>query len=159
MIANIAVYPEVDASLAAQLLQRAEGRTWRQYVLLAAVGRADEHPLPTGTINTRATNWLTWGARFEFKSLYEGHFFTAPPSQNARRHTVPNAEISDQRLSSQGRLLHALLDLDEISLEETADVCRQLAVEPEDPPSGPATTHHGEHARGWSSAALRPDSR
>jgi hypothetical protein len=77
-------------------------------------------------------------------ALYEAHYFTAPKKLTTSRLPVPNTEMSEQRLSSQGRLIHALLDLEEISPEETADVRRQLAVEVADPEAEPATASHEE---------------
>ena len=49
LFANVAVYDAIiDAGLAALMLGRAEAQTWRQYVLLATVARAEEQPLPDG---------------------------------------------------------------------------------------------------------------
>lgn len=130
LFANLAVEPALDPAIAALALHRAEALTWRQYVLLAAVGRADRLPLPQGSVGTAATGWTEWGAKREFMDLYEGGYFTAPEKKTERMGlTLFNTELSEQRLGTQGVLMHDLLALDEIADVEVREVHSLLEAE------------------------------
>lgn len=113
MFANVAVMEEVDEGLAALVLARAEVLTWRQFVILAAVGRKDRLQLPEGDLGDDPGAWQAWGARREFRDLYEQGFFGAPGRTTQRMGlSIPNTSIHEQRLAHPGQLLQQLLSLD-----------------------------------------------
>ena len=115
LFADIAVLDDIDAGLAALALHRAESLTWRQYVLLAAVGRADRLPLPAGELGDDPGGWAAWGTLREFRDLREAGYLRAEAKKTAHMGlTVPNTALPDQRLAHQGLLLHQLLALDVI---------------------------------------------
>ncbi|WP_440308881.1 hypothetical protein [Jatrophihabitans sp.] len=123
MFARVATDSAVDAGLAAWVLRQAETLTWRQYVMLAAVGRAELIPLPTSVIGAPARSWWKWGAHREFRDLYEYGFLDSPPKQTANRgFPIPNTEMSEQRLGNSGMALLMLLALDEISDAEVLKI-------------------------------------
>ena len=115
LFANVAVLNDIDAGLAAMALERAESLTWRQYVLLAAVGRADRLPLPAGELGDDPGGWAAWGTRREFRDLHEAGYLRAEAKKTVHRGLrVPNTALPDQRLAHQGLLMHQLLALDVI---------------------------------------------
>jgi hypothetical protein len=79
LFANVAVYDEIDAGLAALMLGRAKALTWRQYVLLAAVAHAEEQPLPDGELSDDSDAWHAWGVRRELRDLYDAGYLYGGP--------------------------------------------------------------------------------
>ena len=114
LFARVAIDAGLDNALAAYALRRAESLTWRQYVILAAVGRADRLPLPPGELADREDAWLGWGARREIRELNESGYLGAPRKKTPTGLPIPNTTVAEQRLTAQGQLLYALLSLDDV---------------------------------------------
>lgn len=115
LLANVAVDEHMDAGVAALALREAQTLSWRQYGLLAAVGRAERLSLPHREMGEASATWVAWGAMQELQSLHTEGYLRAPP-----RHTpitgarVVNLDIGEQGLTNKGQLLHYLLHLDAI---------------------------------------------
>jgi hypothetical protein len=112
LVAEVAVSPDIDVALAARALQLAESCSWRQLVLLAAVGRRDRAPLPMGSLEDEPRGWRAWGAREDVADLRRAGLLDPPlvvPRPGAVR---PRLRPADLRLTRRGVLVHRLLALD-----------------------------------------------
>jgi hypothetical protein len=111
LVAEVVVSPDIDVALAARALQLAESCSWRQLVLLAAVGRRDRAPLPMAPLEDDPRGWRAWGAREDITDLQRaGLLDPAPPVD--RPGTRPRLRPADLRLTRRGVLVHRLLALD-----------------------------------------------
>lgn len=123
LFANVAVHDEIDAGLAALMLRRAEALTWRQYVLLAAVARAEKQPLPAGELSDDPDAWHGWGLRRELRDLYEAGYLHGGSKETPNMGLpYPNLTLSALRLAHQGVLVHHLLSLDLIPDKDATEV-------------------------------------
>ena len=112
LIAEVAVSPEIDLALADRALRLAGDCSWRQLVLLAAVGRRDRAPLPLQPFEDDPRGWRTWGAREDVTGLQRAGLLD-PPLTTARPGAVqPRLRAADLRLTRRGVLVHRLLALD-----------------------------------------------
>lgn len=123
LLANLAVHDELDAPAGAMALQTAQGLTWRQYVMLAAVGRGEENPLPSGELYDNPGNWNAWAARKELQQLFDAGFIAGPKKKTEHLELdLINLAVPEQRLAHYGKLLHALLSLDKITDADIEEV-------------------------------------
>jgi hypothetical protein len=138
--ASAALDPALDAHLCAAMLRDATSLSWRQYTLLAAVGRSERLPLPGVEISLGGPDWATWGVRFEFNQLYEANYFAAPRKETPRaRLPLFNLTLRDQRLASRGMVLHHMLNLDEVPDHDVLPLHDALALmRPGGDPAEPA---------------------
>jgi hypothetical protein len=111
LVAEVVVSPDIDVALAARALQLAESCSWRQLVVLAAVGRRDRAPLPMAPLEDEPRDWRAWGAREDVTDLQRAGLLDPPPATD-RPGTRPRLRPADLRLTRRGVLVHRLLALD-----------------------------------------------
>jgi hypothetical protein len=113
LVAEVAVSPDIDAPLAVRALQLAEECSWRQLVVLAAVGRRDRVPLPLAPLEDDPRAWRAWGAREDIADLQRAGLLDPPPADRRPGPAVrPRFRLADLRLTRRGVLVHRLLSLD-----------------------------------------------
>jgi hypothetical protein len=113
LVAEVAVSPDIDPALAARALQLAEQCSWRQLVVLAAVGRRDRVPLPLAPLEDEPRAWTAWGAREDIADLQRAVLLEPPLADRRPGPAVrPRLRPADLRLTRRGVLLHRLLALD-----------------------------------------------
>jgi hypothetical protein len=131
LFANVAYDSNLDAALANHSIGQAEKLSWRQFVLLAALGRKDRMVLPDGDISDDPGEWNAWGVRRELMDLYEDRYIGAPSPRTAKYGLpYPSSSLRDLRLAHGGQLLHHLLSLDTIRDEEVAAIHNGLRLAP-----------------------------
>jgi hypothetical protein len=126
LVAEVVVSPDVDVALAARALQLAESCSWRQLVLLAAVGRRDRSPLPMTPLEDDPRAWRAWGAREDVADLQRAGLLDPPPTAAVRPGTRPRLRPADLRLTRRGVLLHRLLALDFVREDDVAAALADL---------------------------------
>jgi hypothetical protein len=112
LVAEVAVSPDIDAALADRALRLAAGCTWRQLVLLAAVGRRDRAPLPLRPLEDDPRAWTAWGAREDLAGLQRSGLLDPPATPSRPGSVQPRLRAADLRLTRSGVLVHRLLALD-----------------------------------------------
>jgi hypothetical protein len=121
LVAEVAVSPDIDAPLADRGLRLAERCSWRQLVLLAAVGRRDRAPLPLHPLDDDPRPWRTWGAREDVTELQHAGLLDPPPAApRPGGAALPRLRLADLRLTRRGVLVHRLLALDFVRDEDVA---------------------------------------
>jgi hypothetical protein len=129
LVAEVAASSDIDAALATRALQLAEQCSWRQLVVLAAVGRRDRSPLPLAPLADEPRSWRAWGAREDLADLQRAGLLDppaaasyAPTGSTARSGSGsgarPRLRLADLRLTRRGVLLHRLLALDFVRDDE-----------------------------------------
>lgn len=128
LYAQAAVHPELDAALCASVLRDASNLSWRQLVMVAAVGRSETLPLPAVEVSLSGSDWSSWGASLEMEQLHEQGFMSGP-TKYTEGIELPliNTALREQRLSDRGRILHQLLGLDHVSDGEVLAIHDLLA--------------------------------
>lgn len=124
LIAEVAVSSDIDAALADRALRLAAGCTWRQLVLLAAVGRRERAPLPLQPLEDDPRAWTAWGAREDLTGLQRAGLLD-PPLTPARP-GQPRLRTADLRLTRRGVLVHRLLALDFVREDDIAAALADL---------------------------------
>ncbi|SDP58670.1 hypothetical protein SAMN05660199_04300 [Klenkia soli] len=119
LLAEVVFSPDVDAALAERALLVARDLTWRQWALLAAVGRRERSPLPLVPVPVDPRAWSTWGALEDLVGLQEAGLLDPPvavprPGGAAQ----PRLRPADLRLTRRGVLLHRLLALDFVRADD-----------------------------------------
>lgn len=128
LVAEVAVSPDIDAALADRALRLAEQCSWRQLVLLAAVGRRDRSPLPLPPLPDDPRPWRAWGAREDVTDLQRAGLLD-PPLAPARPGSVrPRLRLADLRLTRRGVLAHRLLALDFVRDDDVAAALTDLEL-------------------------------
>ncbi len=113
LLAEVVVSADIDAALATRALRLAEGLSWRQLVLLAAVGRRDRAPLPMASLEDEPRSWNAWGAREDLTELRVTGLLDPPPAApRPGGAALPKLRPADLRLTRRGVLVHRLLALD-----------------------------------------------
>jgi hypothetical protein len=112
LLAEAAVSPDVNLSLAGRGLRLAESLSWRQLALLAGVGRRDRVPLPMAPLESQPRAWRAWGAREDVADLQSAGLLDPPPVPVRPAATLPRLRAADLRLTRRGVLVHRLLVLD-----------------------------------------------
>ena len=113
LLAEIAVSPDIDADVAGRALRLAENLSWRQFALLAAVGRRDRVPLPISPLDDEPRGWAAWGAREDVADLQRAGLLDPPPAQpRPGGSALPRLRMADLRLTRRGVLVHRLLVLE-----------------------------------------------
>ncbi|MEU2350790.1 hypothetical protein [Modestobacter sp. NPDC049651] len=132
LVAEVAVSPDIDVHLAERALQLAGSCSWRQLVLLAAVGRRDRAPLPLGPLDDDPRPWRAWGAREDVADLQRAGLLDPPPAPPQRPGGTarPRLRPADLRLTRRGVLVHRLLALDFVRDEDVAAALADLAEQP-----------------------------
>jgi hypothetical protein len=132
LLAEVAVSPDVDLALAARALQLTESCSWRQLVLLAAVGRRDRTPLPLTPLDDDPRSWRAWGAREDVADLQRAGLLDPPPEgpQRPGGAVRPRLRPADLRLTRRGVLVHRLLALDFVRDEDVAAALTDLIQPP-----------------------------
>lgn len=129
LVAEVAVSPDIDAALAARALQLAEECSWRQLVVLAAVGRRDRAPLSLAPLEDEPRAWTAWGAREDITDLQRAGLLDPPPADRRPGPAVrPRLRPADLRLTRRGVLLHRLLALDFVRDDTVAAVLADLGL-------------------------------
>jgi hypothetical protein len=130
LVAEVAVSPDIDLALAARALQLTESCSWRQLVLLAAVGRRDRTPLPLEPLDDAPRGWRAWGAREDVADLQRAGLLDPPPEPAHRPGGTPRPRLrpADLRLTRRGVLVHRLLALDFVRDEDVAAALADLTV-------------------------------
>lgn len=127
LVAEVAVSPDLDAALADRGLRLAEGCTWRQLVLLAAVGRRDRAPLPLEPLPDDPRPWSAWGAREDVTDLQRAGLLDPPPAApRPGGAALPKLRLADLRLTRRGVLVHRLLALDFVRDDDIAAALASL---------------------------------
>ena len=130
LVAEVAVSPDIDVALAARALQLAESCSWRQLVLIAAVGRRDRSPLPMGSLEDEVAGWTAWGAREDVADLRRAGLLD-PPMTGGRPGAVrPKLRPADLRLTRRGVLVHRLLALDFVREDDVQAALADLDLPP-----------------------------
>ncbi|QNG38464.1 hypothetical protein F1C76_19565 [Geodermatophilaceae bacterium NBWT11] len=119
LLAEVVVSPDVDAALADRVLRTTARLSWRQLVLLAAVGRRERSPLPLTPVPVDARAWTTWGAVEDLTELQQTGLLD-PPVAVPRPGGAALARLrpADLRLTRRGVLVHRLLALDVVRADE-----------------------------------------
>jgi hypothetical protein len=128
LYAQAAMHPELDAALCASVLRDATNLSWRQLVMIAAVGRNDRLPLPAVEVSLSGSDWSSWGASLEMGQLHEQGFMSGP-TKYTEEIELPliNTALREQRLSNRGLILHQLLGLEYVPDGEVMAVHDLLA--------------------------------
>ncbi len=126
LLAHIAFQPQIDRDSAHHLVKLAQELSYRQLCLFALIGRKDRFTLP----NERRGGPLkpeTWSAFDEFDRIgyAQLELVLAPPDAPGLLPTNLNAPASSM-LSTKGRLLHDLMDLETIPDEELRSLAEVL---------------------------------
>ena len=129
LVAEVVVSPDIDVALAARALQLAESCSWRQLVLLAAVGRRDRAPLPMAPLEDDPRPWRAWGAREDVADLQRAGLLDPPPA-TVRPGSRPRLRPADLRLTRRGVLLHRLLALDFVREDDVQAALADLDLPP-----------------------------
>jgi hypothetical protein len=131
LVAEVAVSPDIDAALADRGLRLAEESSWRQLVLLAAVGRRDRAPLPLQPLDDDPRAWRAWGAREDVAELQRAGLLDPPPAAlRPGGAAQPRLRLADLRLTRRGVLVHRLLALDFVRDDDIAAALADLGVPP-----------------------------
>ena len=129
LVGEVAVSPDVDVPLAERALQLAESCSWRQLVLLAAVGRRDRAPLPLAPLEDDPRPWRAWGAREDVTDLQRAGLLEPAPATPAPGGAArPRLRPADLRLTRRGVLVHRLLALDFVRDEDVAAALADLGL-------------------------------
>lgn len=113
LLAEAALSPDLDDGVLVRGLRTATALTARQWVLLAAVGRADRVPLPMAPLPAAPRGWTAWGAVEDLTELQRSGLLDPPPSAARPGGAVlPRLRTADLRLTRRGVLVHRLLALD-----------------------------------------------
>ncbi|HEX2074507.1 MAG TPA: hypothetical protein VHF92_12050 [Geodermatophilus sp.] len=128
LLAEVAVSPDLDAALVARALRLAGTLSWRQLVLLAAVGRRDRLPLPMTPLADDPRAWAAWGAREDVADLQRGGLLDPPPAQpRPGGAALPRLRPADLRLTRRGVLVHRLMALGFVRDHEVAAALAELS--------------------------------
>lgn len=129
LYANVATDPKVDAALAAASLASARELTWRQYVLLAALGRENSSGLLGGQLEDDPGSWSGWGARQELNDLLERNYVMGGTDHTERFSLpLPSSDMTRLKLARRGVLMCHLLSLDTISNDEVDETKNMLVM-------------------------------
>ena len=129
LLAEVAVSADLDADLVARGLRLAEGLSWRQLALLAAVGRRDRVPLPMTPLDDDPRDWTTWGAREDVADLQRAGLLDPPPAQpRPGGAALPRLRPADLRLTRRGVLVHRLLALEVLRDEAVTAALADLGL-------------------------------
>ncbi|MGZ4541436.1 MAG: hypothetical protein ACXVXS_20175 [Blastococcus sp.] len=112
LLAEAVVSPDVDADLVGRALRIAESLSWRQFALLAGVGRRDRVALPMAPLEDEPRAWTAWAAREDVTDLQRAGLLDPPPVPPRPVATLPKLRPVDLRLTRRGVLVHRLLVLD-----------------------------------------------
>ncbi|MGY2081335.1 hypothetical protein [Modestobacter sp. SYSU DS0657] len=130
LLAETAVSPDIDPGLATRALQLADSCSWRQLVLLAAVGRRDRAPLPMGSLEDEPRAWTAWGAREDLADLQRAGLLDPPPVVARPGAVRPRLRPADLRLTRRGVLVHRLLALDFVRDDDVTTALTELGLPP-----------------------------
>jgi hypothetical protein len=130
LVAEVAVSPDIDVALASRALQLAETCSWRQLVLLAAVGRRDRAPLPMGSLEDEPRGWRAWGAREDVADLRRTGLLDPAPVVARPGAVRPKLRPADLRLTRRGVLVHRLLALDFVREDDVQRALADLELPP-----------------------------
>lgn len=112
LLAEVSCSPGLDVEIAGRALRLAEELSWRQFALLAGVGRRDRIPLPMAPLADEPQAWSEWSAREDVVDLQRAGILDLPGAASRPGATVPRLRVADLRLTRRGVLLHRLLALD-----------------------------------------------
>lgn len=129
LLAEVAVSPDIDAELVGRALRLADGLSWRQLALLAAVGRRDRVPLPMTPLEDHPRAWTGWGAREDVADLQRAGLLDPPPAQpRPGGAALPRLRPADLRLTRRGVLVHRLLVLEVLRDEAVTAALSDLGL-------------------------------
>lgn len=131
LMANIAFDASLDAGLANWAITTAEDLTWTQFVLLSAIGRKKQFPLPDEEYGRQLGTWNAWGVHSQLADLgITRREMVGAPSRKTQRMELPifNYNMRELELRQSGLLLHHLLWLDRIPDADVAAVVASLEV-------------------------------
>ena len=129
LVAEVAVSPDLDAALADRGLRLAGQCSWRQLVLLAAVGRRDRAPLPLAPLPDDPRPWSVWGVSEDVAGLQLAGLLDPPPAApRPGGAALPKLRPADLRLTRRGVLVHRLLALDFVRDDDIATALADLEL-------------------------------
>lgn len=112
LLAEVSCSSELDTEVARRALRLAEDLSWRQFALLAGVGRRDRVPLPMAPLHDDPRGWSEWAAREDVADLQLAGLLDPPVAVFRPGATLPRLRAADLRLTRRGVLLHRVLALD-----------------------------------------------
>lgn len=129
LFAEVAVSSDMDADLVARALRTAEGLSWRQWALLAGVGRRDRVPMPLEPLPDEPRGWAEWAARQDVTDLQTTGLLGPPPATpRPGGAPLPRLRAADLRLTRSGVLVHRLLALDFVREESVGAALADLGL-------------------------------
>ncbi|TFV50343.1 hypothetical protein [Blastococcus sp. TF02A-35] len=129
LLAEVTASADIDADLVTRALRLAEGLTWRQLALLAAVGRRDRLPLPMAPLEDHPQAWTAWGAREDVADLQRAGLLDPPPAQpRPGGAALPRLRAADLRLTRRGVLVHRLMVLEVLRDDAVAAALADLGL-------------------------------
>ena len=131
LVAEVAVSPDLDVVLAARALQLAESCSWRQLVLIAAVGRRGPLAAADGPLQDEPPAGAAWGAREDVADLRARGLLDPPWSPAGPVPCAPRLRPADLRLTRRGVLVHRLLALDFVREDDVAAALADLDLPPQ----------------------------
>ncbi|MET1087649.1 MAG: hypothetical protein ABWY04_11105 [Arthrobacter sp.] len=133
MFANIAFDSGISPSAAQWAVTTAETLSWSQFQLLAVVGRAEQLDLGLITVGKSGANWDSYALHADLRDLgiANRHLIFGGTEETWNKISVPSSALQTFTLGSGGNLLHALLGLEEIPIDDLHGVVTRLqAAEP-----------------------------
>jgi hypothetical protein len=129
LLAEVAVSGDVDPELVGRALRLADGLSWRQLAVLAAVGRRDRVALPMTPLDDEPRGWTAWGAREDLADLQRAGLLDPPTAQpRPGGAALPRLRMADLRLTRRGVLLHRLLVLEVLRDDAVAAALADLGL-------------------------------
>ena len=129
LLAEVAVSPNIDAELVGRGLRLIGTLGWRQFALLAAVGRRDRVPLPMTPLDDEPRGWAAWGAREDVADLQRAGLLDPPPAQpRPGGAALPRLRMADLRLTRRGVLVHRLLVLEVLREDAVTAALAELGL-------------------------------
>ncbi|MEH1098380.1 hypothetical protein [Micromonospora sp. CPCC 205561] len=129
LLANIAFEETIDRTTANWAIRTSSDLSWTQLMLLALI-ESDAHALPHVRIGDFSRSWDNWSAHKELMDLHTARGLIGAPGGKTERLGLSyiNNNLADMSLSSGGRLLFGLMQLENIDRQPLDELYGRLVV-------------------------------